>query len=223
MVDPTNQNICNVIFWPPQAVLPAPQPNLIETAPAAIAIPSATPLGAMASVTVRLWDAEGDSATPFLQYQMTGSTNWMNATLTSLDGAPYSPTLRVSALPTGASHTNVWNTLADLGAVSTNILVRARAADFLLLGDWSVPVPYHVNTLPPVQINPGSTNLQFTTNGFQFQVGGGDGTGPVVIYASTNLADWKPILTNPPFIGATNFVDPAATNFRFRFYRAGEQ
>jgi YD repeat-containing protein len=223
VVNPTNQNTCCVMFWPPQAVLPTPQPSVIETAPDAITIPATGSLGAMASLTVRLWSADGDSSTPFLQYQVFGSTNWQNATLTMLDGAPYSPASRVSALPTGADHTLVWNTMADFGSVATNVYVQARAMDFMLLGGWSVSVPYQVDTQPPFQINSGSTNLQLTTNGFQLQVTGGDGSGPLVIYASTNLIDWMPILTNLPFFGATNVFDPAATNFRYRFYRAGEQ
>jgi len=53
MVDPTNQSVCNVIFWSPQAVLPTPQPSLIETAPFAAVIPSASPLGSNAVVTIR--------------------------------------------------------------------------------------------------------------------------------------------------------------------------
>jgi YD repeat-containing protein len=223
MVDPTNQSACNVIFWPPQALLPTPQPSLIETAPTAVPIPSASPLGVMASLTVRLWSAEGDSSTPFIQYQLAGTTNWQNATLTILDGAAYTPALRVSALPTGVNHTLVWNTLADLGSVSTNIVLRARAQDFMLVGDWSVPVPYQLNTLPPFQINFGSTNLQMTTNGFQIQISGLNGTGPVIIYASTNLIDWIPIFTNPPSMGSFPFIDPAATNLPGRFYKASEQ
>jgi hypothetical protein len=174
-------------------------------------------------VTVRLWDVAGDSSIPFLQYQFTGSTNWTNATLVLLDGAPYSPSARVSALPTGANHTLVWNTMGDLGAVCTNILVRARAQDFILTGDWSVPVPYPVNTLPPFQLSSGSTNMQMTTNGFQFQVSGLNGTGPIIIFASTNLVDWIPIFTNPTFIGTEPFTDPAATNLPRRFYKASEQ
>ena len=223
MVDPTNQNICNVIFWQSQAILPAPQPSLIETAPTAVPIPTNSPLGAMATVMFRLWDAEGDSSTPFLQYQISGSMNWANATLMTLDGTNYSPALRVSAFPTGTNHSLVWNTLADLGPVATNISVRARAADFMLLGDWSVPVPFQVNTLPPFQISSGTTNMQLTTNGFQFQMSGLNGTVLVVISASTNLIDWLPIFTNGATNGTLQFLDNAATNLPRRFYKATEQ
>ena len=36
--------------------------------------------------------------------------------------------------------------MADLGpAVVTNVLLRARAQDFMLVGDWSLPTPFSVN------------------------------------------------------------------------------
>jgi alpha-L-rhamnosidase len=76
---------------------------------------------------------------------------------------------------------------------------------------------------PPFQFNSGPTNLQMTANGFQMQVSGQDGTSPVVIYASTNLLDWLPVFTNPAYLGPIQFVDPAAVNFRSRFYKATEQ
>ena len=223
LVNPTNQNACNIIFWPPQAVLSAPLPNAVETAPIATVVPSPNPLGAMAAVTVRLSDAEGNTSVPFLQYQFLGSSNWQNATLLSLDGAPYGPASRVSAFPAGVNHILAWNALADLGFVSTNIFLRASAADFMLLGQWSAPVPFQVSTLPPLQINSGSTNLQMTTNGFQIQISGLTGAGPLIIYASTNLMDWIPIFTNPPATGTIQFIDPAAANLPRRFYRADEQ
>jgi YD repeat-containing protein len=78
-------------------------------------------------------------------------------------------------------------------------------------------------TIQPFQINAGSTNLQLTANGFLFQVSGLNESGPVVIYASTNLLDWMPIFTNPAFVGTILFVDPNTTNLPWRFYRATEQ
>ena len=155
MVNPTNQNTCNVIFWPSLAALSSPQSGIIETAPAAVVVPSANPLGNTAVVTVRLWDNEGNASTPFLQYQILGATNWQNATLTTLDGVAYNPATRVTALPTGYSHVLAWNAQADLGGgVNTNILLRARAQDFSLVGDWSSPTPFAVNM-----------NLDSNTNG----------------------------------------------------------
>jgi hypothetical protein len=49
------------------------------------------------------------------------------------------------------------------------------------------------------------------------------GLGQVLIYASTILANWQPILTNPPIIGVLRFVDSATTNMPNRFYRAEEK
>jgi hypothetical protein len=144
-VDPTNPNQCDVIFWSPQTQMPqivsAPQ-----TAPSAAVIPSANPLSNVAVVNIRLWDNEGNASTPFLQYQTLGSTNWQNATLTALDGTNYNPATRVATLPTGVNHVLAWNSANDLGAgVNTNILLRARAQDFSLVGDWSAPTPFAVN------------------------------------------------------------------------------
>jgi len=45
-------------------------------------------------------------------------------------------------------------------------------------------------------------------------------TNVVVIFASTNLVDWNSILTNLPVPGSLPLLDPAATNFPRRFYRA---
>jgi hypothetical protein len=44
----------------------------------------------------------------------------------------------------------------------------------------------------------------------------------VIILASSDLQAWEPILTNPPVIGAVEFIDPAAANPVGRFYRAVE-
>ena len=121
-------------------------PGNLETAPAVVVLPSANPLGSIAVITVRLWDAEGNASTPFLQYQLSGATNWQDATLAALDGATYNTSNRVAALPAGTNHVLTWNALANLGAgVVTNVLLRARAQDFLLLGDWSVSTPFQIN------------------------------------------------------------------------------
>jgi hypothetical protein len=93
-VDPAAPNTCDLILWPPQQQLPQ-LASLPNTAPAAAVIPSPNPLGAIAAVTNRLWDAEGNPSTPFLQYQLFGSTNWQYATVTTLDGAPYSTSMRL--------------------------------------------------------------------------------------------------------------------------------
>lgn len=153
-VDPTNQSRCDVILWSPQSQLPQVA-SLPNTAPAAAVLPTTNTLGSLALVTVRLWDAEGNASTPFLQYQLSGSTNWQDATLLSLDGGAYSTNTRVAASPGGVNHTVVWKAQADLVAnVVTNILLRARARDMTLLGDWSAGTPFTVQTTA----NPDSDN-----------------------------------------------------------------
>jgi YD repeat-containing protein len=180
MVDPTNQSICEVMFWSPQAVISSPQLGVLETAPAAAVIPSSNPLGPIAVVTVRLWDNEGNPATPFLQYQILGSTNWRNATIYALDGVAYNPANRVAALPGGANHVVAWNAMADLGsAVITNVLLRARAQDFRLVGDWSQPTPFLLNMNQDSNSNgiPDWWELKYFGNLLQTANGDYDGDG----------------------------------------------
>jgi YD repeat-containing protein len=228
MVDPTNQNVCNVIFWPPQAVLPTPQPSLIETAPYAAVIPSVNPLGSNAVVTIRLWDNEGNASTPFLQYQILGASTWQTATLTALDGAAYNPSARVTALPTGNNHTLGWNALADFGAnIATNILLRASAQDFMLTGSWSSPTPFQLNTTVATVSTPTNPPVNFT--GFT-RVQGGIGLNwqsgsNAFLYlqrspalAGTN-AVWVNIWTSaPPTLMSGSFTDFFGTNL-MEFYR----
>jgi hypothetical protein len=161
MVDPANPNTCNVIYWPPQTALPQ-LPNITETAPSAAVIPSASPLGSNAVVTVRLWDNEGNASTPFLQYQILGASTWQNATLTTLDGS-YNLAARVAALPGGTNHIATWNALFDVGAnVVTNVLLRASAQDFMLTGDWSQPTPFQLDTTIATVLNPTNPPVSFT-------------------------------------------------------------
>ncbi len=227
-ISPTNQNTCNVILWAPQAVLPTPQPSLIETAPYAAVIPSANPLGSNAVVTVRLWHDEGDASTPFLQFQILGTTNWQNATLTVLDGLPYSSSGRVAALPTGSDHSVTWNALADMGAnVVTSILLRANARDFMLTGNWSLPTPFLLNTTIATSSSPTNSPVKFT--GITQQPGGivfnWQGGSNALLYlqhtptlAGTN-ANWVNIWTGAPSVfNFGSYTDLFGTN-HMGFYR----
>ena len=75
----------------------------------------------------------------------------------------------------------------------------------------------------PFALNTASTNLWLTTSGLLMHVDGVLTPNALVIYASTNLTSWLPILTNPPATGSVQVLDSSATNLPFRFYRAGEQ
>jgi hypothetical protein len=78
-------------------------------------------------------------------------------------------------------------------------------------------------TVLQLVFNASSTNLLMTTNGLQFRLDSVYATQSVVIFASTDLVSWLPILTNPPVTGSVLFLDTAATNLPQRFYRAVEQ
>jgi YD repeat-containing protein len=228
MINPTNQNSCGVIFWTPQPVLPTPQAQVtvVETAPSAAVVPSSNPLGSNAVVTVRLWDNEGNASTPFLQYQILGTTNWQNSTLTTMDGVAYSLATRVTALPSGYSHTLRWNALADVGAnVVTNILLRACAQDYALLGSWSQPTPFQLNT--SIAVNPTNPPVTFTeitpvSGGIQFNWQGSSNAwlylqrSPTL--AGTNV-NWVNIWTGaPPTLMFGSYTDFFGTN-QMEFYR----
>jgi len=75
-------------------------------------------------------------------------------------------------------------------------------------------------TRPPLRFVPASSQL--TSAGFQMRLSGLAGSGPAIVYASTNLVDWEAITTNPPFAGDMDFLDPDATNRPARLYRAVE-
>jgi alpha-tubulin suppressor-like RCC1 family protein len=63
---------------------------------------------------------------------------------------------------------------------------------------------------------------KLTGDGFGLEVDRLSGHGIIVIYASSNLVDWFPILTNSPQVGTLELVDPNATNMPAGFYRAQE-
>lgn len=227
MVDPANPNTCNVIFWSPQNSLPQ-LPNITETAPSAAVLPSANPLGSNAVVSIRLWDNEGNPSTPFLQYQFLGSTNWQNATLTALDGTFYNLATRVTALPTGTNHTLAWNALADVGAnVVTNVLLRARAQDFMLVGNWSLPTPFQLNTTIATNPNPTNSPVNFTVisavqGGIQFNWQGGTNAW-LYLQRSPTLAGTNAVWVNiwtgaPPTPISGSYTDFFGTN-PMEFYR----
>lgn len=64
--------------------------------------------------------------------------------------------------------------------------------------------------------------LQWANTGFAIQLNASNNFSSVTIYASTNLAKtsaWVAIYTNPPTNGPIQFLDTAATNYPWRFYR----
>lgn len=72
----------------------------------------------------------------------------------------------------------------------------------------------------PLSFLSGPNDIEYDTNGLRLQLTGLVGQGQIIVYASTNLADWDAIYTNTAGFGNLSFTDPAATNFTRRFYRA---
>lgn len=150
VVAPNRPNICELIYWEPEARLPQ-APIAPQTAPIARVLPDPSTGGVQALVPVRLWDAEGNACLPLMEYRRLGETDWHTATIVRVGSTNYSLGLRVAALPSGTNHVLLWDAYEDLGSVSsTNVFVflRVRARDVTLLGDWSEPSPYWLNFGP---------------------------------------------------------------------------
>jgi hypothetical protein len=75
----------------------------------------------------------------------------------------------------------------------------------------------------PVMLHFDIASLEAGDGVFSLGLTGLSGHGPVIVYASTNLADWQAILTNPPVVGTLHILDSGATNVQQRFYRAREE
>ena len=73
------------------------------------------------------------------------------------------------------------------------------------------------------------TPLQFgasellSNNGFYLELNQLSGHGEIVVYASGDLINWVPLLTNAAVLGTLRFTDPTATDTGVRFYRAVER
>ncbi|HEV2210229.1 MAG TPA: choice-of-anchor tandem repeat GloVer-containing protein [Verrucomicrobiae bacterium] len=80
-------------------------------------------------------------------------------------------------------------------------------------------VTLSVTGVPPLFISTGGGN-QYTKGEFRVAVSGLTGQGSIVVEASTNLDQWAPLFTNPAAFGNFQFVDPAASNYATRYYRA---
>ena len=74
--------------------------------------------------------------------------------------------------------------------------------------------------VPPFQFLTSNSSLRLASDGLHLSLSGYSGPGPLVLWASTNLISWAPILTNPAASGQNEFIDPKATSLHWRFYRA---
>ena len=96
----------------------------------------------------------------------------------------------------------------------TNNFARLKSGSALIDKGVNVGLPFNGSapdlgayefsaSAPPrsIQFDNSPSNLRFTNGGFNLRLNGLTAHGPVVLYASTNLSVWSPILTNPPASG----------------------
>jgi hypothetical protein len=128
-------------------------------------------------------------------------------------GPPTSTPLRLGASgDCGATFAG----LLDEVAIYNRALAADEIASIYAAGpNGKCPVP-----VEPLRFGMSPASLLWTSNGMQLGLDGSAGHGPIILYASTNLTFWTPIFTNPPVTGELKFLDPDATNFPLRFYRA---
>jgi alpha-tubulin suppressor-like RCC1 family protein len=118
-------------------------------------------------------------------------------------------------------------------AGATNVVLAIPFATWTNPGLYRVVVSNGFGSVtgPPTMLSVLRTPLYFDTSpggilmsndGTHLRVLGASGVGPVVILASSDLQAWEPILTNPPVIGAVEFLDPEVGSLGARLYRALE-
>ena len=136
--------VCQVVIWEPQVELWTP-PTYQQTAPRTRIMPDPHTGGGYSRVALRIWDAEGNSCLPVLQYLDPVSSDWKDAAIVELDGLAYALAMAVEAMPTGTLHELLWHSAADLGTnFSGTVSLRAQSVDMADWGDWSEVLTYHV-------------------------------------------------------------------------------
>ncbi len=118
-------------------------------------------------------------------------------------------------------------------AGATNAALTIPFATWTNAGLYGVVVSNGLGSVtgPPLMLTVLRNPLYFDTSpggilvsndGTHLRVLGASGVGPVIILASSDMQAWEPILTNPPAIGAVEFIDPETNNPAGKLYRALE-
>jgi hypothetical protein len=122
-----------------------------------------------------------------------------------------------------ADNARITGSLSNTLTISNVISGDACSYDVLITNAYgsitSTPATLSVLGVP-VSFATGPGGIQYSNGLLYLQLTGLTGQGPVVVQASTNLAQWTPIFTNPAGLGTADFIDPSAGNYPFRFYRA---
>lgn len=132
------------------------------------------------------------------------------------------PPLRYQWQFKGADITGATNTTL---AVSSMTAAEAGAYRCIVSNDFgSITSPITTVTVigESLRFDTSVDGLHSTNGVIHLRLANLSGVGPVTIYASTNLADWEGIHTNPPVAGTLDFTDSTATNHAARYYRAVE-
>jgi len=115
---------------------------------------------------------------------------------------------------------------------ATNAVLTISRASVSASGDYrcvvsnavgnAISLPAALTVIATPHFMPALSGID--SNGrFTMYLSGLSGQRDIVIYASTNLMHWRPILTNAPVAGDVILTDPAAPNLPQRFYRAQER
>jgi len=177
------------------------------------------PFGANAAWLDQVSYTSGGTA-PLLTIAPRSQTTFTGAMVTFNSAAVGTPPLIYQWESNGANSSSTTNAILNLMNVQPTNSGIYTLTITNLYGSLVTNVTLLVQ---PFAINTTGTNLQLTANGLLMRVDGAFAPNALVIYASTNLTSWLPILTNPPATGSVQFLDPSATNLPVRFYRAGEQ
>lgn len=101
--------------------------------------------GALAHVSVRLWDAEANRAQAALQWWDSAANLWKTATLSKVNNGSPAGATSLTTTPAGTTHDFLWNALADIPAHNGSILLRTTSQDAAGT-TTSETVPYALNT-----------------------------------------------------------------------------
>lgn len=105
----------------------------------------------------------------------------------------------------------------------TNIALSAAASYSCLVSNALGTVVSSPMVLNVLRAIPTFTRPSLTSTGLALTLNGLSGHGPVLVFASTNLVDWTPRMTNPPILGTLELFDSTTTNSPLQFYRALER